>query len=506
MSINFVTFNKIVTSQVASQNIPNLMFNPTSSLGMAIDRLSSNIDTKDKSIPEIISGLIKNMNDPIYRNEMSTIKNIIMAYTNSINNSFNYLRFIKESVDSLKNKIEEETNNIASHSEVITNSNFVSNENYKTQFTMVPWEDINKFATPTFIVEQLQNTLGVFQNTSPIKVAFNKVNNTILFNSFIKYLSGSEIDDITINEEAKEKLISTCHDKTDMTRDNINSCINIITDRDRLNRWANTSLNKINSPDIITTIEDINDISRLSRMISSVEKDINEILNLSDEQIIQLNKNIKLVNDVLYYKYFFVNVQRNDNYNRLIFDTHLINPDALTDFVKAGYDTTDISKFVYRRMQNSQPFKGVYTEAVIKSIENVRKEIENDKQSLNRLATLELNDIRKRSFIRHMNEFMDVLVEEPKISNIPRYIEHMANDINYLNGDLESAIYGVIINVEFPNTIVQTMYEKLGKAYMNVLSNSSNQVSLENMQEAEMNVIISMIVDHIVDKLVDDVK
>lgn len=494
---NYVNVNKM---------LPGISIKPNSSLGMAIQRLAAAGLPEDTSETAIVKTTIDkcmaNAIDPLYKGEVEVLENIADAYSVQISNAFNILGFIKNSVNEIKDKIEKDIALISSKSEVLVSWGMADKANYKSDFTMMPWVDINDIGTSFFVISQLKPIVSFFEKATG-NIEFNNSTFTITYNALSPLYKDKVVDSISGSPEQMERLVVFCQEKTDISRERITQLTTTLMNGEYLSKWVSLmkSNMRIDSVECVTLMSLIADLTAMNKLISAMStKDCVDAVAFNMDQTAILNENIEFVNPILYLGYIFVQAQRNLFKNRLILDTHVLNPDGLVEFKKAGKDERDVAAFLYSKKMEKVPTQGIYTESVLTSMESVNREIENNKMSLGRLAKLELNEIRRKTFIYHMTNFMETLSTTPKIGNLKSYIKHMSEDYTSLDGNVENAIYGVIINAEYPNTFVQTLYDKLGKAYVETLS-SVQEADAAIMTETENVVVISIMVDHILSVL-----
>jgi len=510
--ISFDTFYKIMSSFSGSNALPAITVNPASSLGIAMQKLALPIQTvpsSDNVVKDTLQCLVSNCNNPLCERDFGCIEKIGQSYATGVLNSFNYLRFIKDSVNQIKDKITTSMNAEAASSEVITKANMASSDNYKSEFVMIPWDDIYKLGTSGYVVEQLKSQLGIFEETSPKDISMDSSTVAILYNKCRDFYLEHPATSVPMSSEQIDQIVELCHDKANITRENISRYLGCLLSAKTMTTWVANAFQSIREASIADTIEVISNLRNMNAIVSVLDnKDLFEKTNLTERQVKGLGVNLNLAAILMNFEYVFVQAQRNRFKNVLVCSTNLLNPDGVAEFRKQGFDLIDVSKFIYGRNVTQVPDTGYEVGSVVLAINNVREELDRNKESLERLANIELNKIKKSTFIRHVSSFMDELVDktsEPKIGNMQRYIEHMAEDVIYLDGDIDAALYGVIINANFPGTFVQTLYENLGKAYVGVLSNIQKPDEA-TMSESEVSTIVSLIVDHVFNVLVDEAK
>lgn len=492
----------------SNKRLPSLVFNPASSLGMATEKLSfAPVEKTDGgSVKESVKILVENFNDPLNRIDFQTLKSIASSYTTSVVNSFNYLQFIKNSVDDIKSKIDTTVNQIAAKSEIISQAQMSDADNYKSEFVMMPWDDISKLGSAGYVVDHIRTNLNLFADKKTTDVVIDTNSVAMVYNALQKHIVTTPIDSVRLSSDQLNTVIDFCHNNGNITRDNVIKYLPSLLSKDAMGVWITNVYQRVRLSGAIDTIDTISDIRNMNEIVTLIEKkECLDKLNLSDSQMKQFNQNVNLGMTVLCFEYFFVAGQRKRNKEVLVFGTNLLNPDAVPTFRKEGFDLIDISKFLSSRNITQVPPDGYETKVVSMAVKNVRQDLQIGKESLVRLATVKLNEIKKDAFVHHVSDFMNQLTVTPKIGNMTRYIEHMADDVVGLNGDLDSGIYGIIINGEYPGTVIQSLYERLGKAYVNVLSNTQN-VSQSDMSEAEVSSVVDIIVDHMLEKLIDGVQ
>lgn len=481
--------------------LPDINIAPNSSLGMSTQRLISNGFTtaneeESNKILQTLNNVAANISNPLYQADVETLNNIVDAYVIQITNSFNILNFIKSSVDEIKAKVEASINEMASVSDVLVKYDIVDKAAFKSDFTMMPWEDINKIGTPFFVTSQLKDIVSYFEKNTNVEL--NTTVFTITYNSILGFYKEKVISTVAGSPEQFNRLVDYCHAKTEISRDTIVKYATTLMDGNMLASWGNLirSNFRVDSIDCSSIMSTIFEITNMNEIISIItNKECVEAVAFNVEQNSVITENIEYITPTILLGYVFVSAMRNSFKNRLILSTQVINPDGLIEFKKSGKDERDIAAFLYAKNMQKVPDQGIYTDAVLASIESVNKNLETDKASLGRMAKLELNKIKHKAFVHHMTLFMKALSTEPKISNLESYIRHMGDDYIGLDGSLENAIYGVIINAEYGNTFIQTLYDKLGKAYVEVLS-KVNEADATIISETENGVIANIIIEH----------
>lgn len=509
---DFDVLYKIMVSMLATdKEIPKLTLNPTSSLAMAIGKLTSvsipaDTDT-NTAITMAINNFYNKLKDPIYRNDAIVLKEISDAYSTQICNAFNMLDHIKETVASMNDTIEKKIAVMSATSPVLMEYNLASSSDYKNEFQTVPWQDVENIGTKGYVFEQLKKFCTYLSTIK--EVAFNMSTFNVVYNNTLEYMRSNIynardiIDNVEPDDTRINHTITYLADKLNLPVGDLRYYVFALFTKDGLKKVKDLSLVRADRKDITSVLDTIKDCRIFTSILNlfQEEKDIQGTLNLSHDQSIDLNVNIHLVSTLMYMNYFYINVMRENIYrDKLILGQNLINPDAYTDISSKGYTYQDISMYIYGRKVDNIPETGIYTEAVTAAVENVKSELQNQKNSLGRLASVELNNIKKHV----MNSVMINKVENDNnirtIENLELYVNSLVEDCISVEGDTIGTLYKFIINGYYKNTFIETLYNKSNTAYMAVLGNAGT-ATIDDKTNAEVALIADILVDHFVTNL-----
>jgi len=508
----FDVLHKILANMITSdKKIPKLTLNPTSSLAMAIGKLTSitipaDLDNNKATVMAIDNFYYK-LRDPLYRRDAMVLKEIADAYSTQICNALNMLDHIKETVSSMNSNIEAAVASSSANSSVLMEYNMASASDYKNDFQMVGWEDVERVGTKGYVLEQLKKYctyLSTMKDVSFNLSTFNVVyNNTLEYMRSNIYNSRDIINNVEPNDTRINHIVSFLAEKLNLPIQTLNYYVFALFTKDGLSKAKDISLMRTDRKDIEAVLGTIKDCRIFTDIINLFNNtsDIQETLNLSHDQAIDLNVNTNLISTLMYMNYFYVNVMRENVFrDKLILSPTLINPDAYTDISNKGYTYQDISMYIHGRKIDNVPETGIYTQAVTAAVENVKSELQNQRASLGRLASVELGSIKRNAMLRTMNNKIENDNNIRTIENLDIYAKSIVDDCVSMDGDVISTLYKFIINGYYKNTFIETLYNKSNTAYMSVLSNAGTATT-NDKTTAEVALIADILADHFVSTL-----
>lgn len=507
----FSVLSRILNSLSATNNLPSLSVPQSSTLGVAISHLAnSNLanSTEETTIDDIINTVTNNAADELYIADMQLVHDMANRYATQIIDAFNVLSSVKATVEQVHTDIDNSIKAMSSTSPNLVALRVADKADWVPAFTMVPWDDLEVVGTPMYVLNELKKVSPYINTTDPKEITFsmnfaNIVNKNVLF-----YMEAhaAEIKTIQVGAEVIERIVNAVHEKCDIPNTDIEDIVNVMFN----NGGALTRFNELMLLRYSTFDDNSFDVGSILTMMSYVRnfnKAVKPLLEvvavdgiLTDTDQFTLGVNGDFVNSLLMYGYVYLASRRATLRDKIILSNTVLNPDAVKDFTTKGYTLYDIACFIHSGGTN--PINvGIRLDNVEASIESIKTDMQNDIASKQRMAEVELKQIRYKSFNSVLNEYVRNHVTNPRISDTEMYIRHMSDDYTVLNADLVSSIYRVIINIEYSGTFIETLYEKLGDAYITALGSSQN-INDTIKSEAELSVIVNTIVDHMLTSIV----
>jgi len=213
-----------------------------------------------------------------------------------------------------------------------------------------------------------------------------------------------------------------------------------------------------------------------SIFITSIANALNAMsLDLSDDTIDIIKNNIQFVNTATRVAEYKSIMTMKDLKGSLIIGDNLLNESELKRFTDAGGTNEDIAYHLRALYEDKTiPRKGISTDTVLDFRDRVNRIIGSKhdavRSKMHIIKLKALHQALKSVFDKHLREVPEEILPSGRTA-LEHYrinSKHISRIINMLTKDsdnIEDSIYAFLMEVDYPDTLVNTLYKYLGKEY-----------------------------------------
>ena len=191
----------------------------------------------------------------------------------------------------------------------------------------------------------------------------------------------------------------------------------------------------------------------------------------------------------------------------------MLNEDNRKAFEEAGGKPEMISTYI-RKMYNDKtgeiPALGIKVESIVKAYTNIADKVKEDIAEVERRCALARTQARVTAFVRVAREYLSK--QDPaQYRDISTYIDCkmkeygmcIADTIRQYNINSVDALVSLIVKTQYAGTFVEVLHDKLGVAYLAMVSNGTESVNEDDICCAEVGVITDLVCEYVVDNFLE---
>ena len=191
----------------------------------------------------------------------------------------------------------------------------------------------------------------------------------------------------------------------------------------------------------------------------------------------------------------------------------MLNEDNRKAFEEAGGKPEMIATYI-RKMYSDKvgeiPALGVKVDSIVKSYGSMSEKVKEDIAEVERKCALARTNARVTAFIRIARDYLSK--QDPaEYRDVSTYIDNkmkeygmcIADTIRQYNINSVDACVSLIIKTQYRGTFVEVLHDKLGVAYLAMVSNGNESVGEEEICCAEVGVITDLVCEYVVDKFLE---
>lgn len=423
-----------------------------------------------------------------YGDSFETLDGIVESLTGKLKTTTDTINNIKDQVTILSKDINDRVESY------ISRDPFASLHYGKTssdvEYDKIEWAIYKSLGTDINIKTQVHQLLNVSVDTN---VTHN------LFSLAISKLVNKSTDyqDIDLPKNVNDEIIEQLNNYLDdVLLDDIKDVVNMVTKSTRTNRLRN---NIITHSKQLTTVKTIlfylSTIDKMYKVISAIQSGT---LDLSKSARNRVAKNCETLQKYMLIMAYGIMFNRTEFFsNALILPEKYINPDNLDEFVAQDGDNQMIAHHLFYLHKDGIPSKGISGSSIISMSKNIKNMVLKETRNVDTRLKLIKHDATREAFKYVVSEYIKKEQEDGQElinKNSNELIKSMCETIIVQDRVVEDAVYEVIVGLFYKNTFVETIYKRLGKEYLELLTNKSD-INDEDILFSEVSVFVDLLCD-----------
>jgi hypothetical protein len=481
------------------EELPEIKFLENSMFYQVCQFLANNIHlnissqaTEDEIIYEAMSQLETILQNPEYNEYVLELQKASNFLSRDVSKAFDILRRdIAEEVTALYEDIRLKTDDYLKKAgaDVLTLDNKPS-----TDFGVIKWDNLRNLS----YVQNIFDVVKITTNLVPTPVTamnINSIRNKIMQPGF---------QPIEISDEIKTNIVDAI-DKmlTNRSSEEVKEAIDIFFLPIRYSTYCNTLSKYMDRGNNID--ENLIEISNRIALVNDIIRAIGNLqIDLSEETLGKLSNNVsKVKTTTTLGEYFTLYCKEVVYKNKLIINENMINGDELAKFSRTNGQLEDIAYYLRSFFSDKKvPVGGVTTDSVIESKAKVKEMIESQNIIIKSKAKMLMGKSLGSAYLHVMNDYLKNVDESrlpqgvSKDDYYKRNYSLVTRTMDSLHGkdnNVEDALYKFLLELNYSGTIIQSLYNYMGKEYPKLLQqyDSINEDSILNIVD---NYVVSTLI------------
>ena len=441
--------------------------------------MESNADKISRWVDELV-------NDGLLRSQV--IAEMSTALCDKIVHAKSTLSDLKTVITELTTDINNATNKGISLDPFL--SKYINIDEPPVDFDIFPYAALNKLGdmysfmdfmyTKTDYAKASRDSIIVFSN------AFERFNQ--------REIKADSVNKLNISPEKKKEIIDYVNaNEKDLLHSNIVKVVNTLCSDVELvalrNRMYNTYKRTEKTAASITYLSIIED---MRSVCDAIDKHISGI-TLPSDVMDQLRKNLKFIENCTELMGFYVQFHRETTFaNTAVFNNKMINPDKSVALEEAGITNVDIARyinFIYRS-GNITANMGISVDLLVARKAQINEKVEIETEQIRSRVAAGKIEKQRRAFwtvtYGYLIEQPATTIESP--SGLSTYVKAKAHALAVNNIAIEDMLYDVLIEQLHKGSIVETLRNRLGNAYIKAVEvNRTNDNQIDSQLVSTIN-------------------
>lgn len=475
MAFSFKSFAVMLAEKF--DDLPDIFFAETSELGKIYQYIIEHIQigtVEDMDLEDLVfmitSQIEALMADPKHIDELVKLDRAANLLTKEVSGAFQVLRYnVADLVGSLLDEVLKANDKelIAQGAEVLINDDTKP----ATDFGVINWGSLGQY---NYINEVIEVCSGIakLNNREISNININYLKNRIPLMGFVS---------IDLNDENFEMITDQLNKAISAYNiDDIKDAFRAFITPVRYTGFANNIKKKsvqINADDYSWLFERVKIMKAIIKALDLLS------IDLSEQTLSNLNNNKKLVHKLCYVAEFYLIFVKDKLKDSLILSKQLVNGDNLTKFENAGGTKFDISYHIRAFFEDRTiPMMGVPLNTVVEFREKVDAIITSKNDQVKMKMKMFKTKAMNKAFFNTLTSYLRSLTKEviPEQYTVETFygekfpmIDRILNNFQYQTDNVEDALYKFVLHVWYDNTIIQTLYNYLGREYVKIAASSS---------------------------------
>lgn len=487
--MNKAFVNKLIASLAENDAIPNFRFKQGTVLEKAVSSLTSTSsmhanEETDVMVQRWMSDL--ESADSIILD--TQIDEIADSFVDGILGIARTLRSLHTEVSDITTKIEAKIDFGVSINPKL--AKLLDGKNVEIDYLPIDYAPLANIGTTEAAMESIRG--AVTGTNAADRSAYYRV-----LEAYVQVAAPGVPVDILITPDDKEKIIDEVNASgSNWDKDMVKDTLNLLTNPVKIKSLIAT-MDRTCAPTVDKTASFMHAISVLQEHTAVMETLQLAILNNGYEAITTA-PNFKKVMAVLETYFYYVNYHRATTFaDTAVFNNLMSNPDNVGAIKQAGITTQGIARYIAVRHGNKLVSEtGATVSAIVGTKSEVEEKFEQTEAESDVYTNIEVGKIRRRSLINVVATYLGDL----GIDDVG-YVAGKADELMRTKATVDDVVYGILIGKLYPNTLVGTMYERLGTAYAEAVVNNP-KVDVIAMNETTIDTYLGVVVELLAKNLV----
>jgi hypothetical protein len=388
--------------------------------------------------------------------------------------------------------------------ELLTSGNTESSE---TDYTFLIWENIS---TPIKQTEIIENACANANISAP---ALSLTNQGYIIS---KINFGSEFTDIKLEQPVYDSVVDKLKatfatEGRGITEEQVKIYADIVTSTISYSNFCSLAKSKITTTKepALAVLSAISNTNAFSVMNQSAPALLSEIIGQAT--VDSIAKNVAALTKTIYAIQYWILVCKELRFKgKLILTRSIVNQETYDDFVKDGGSITDIHNFIkaFYLDDKPMPIDGVKAD-VIKNADVAERLIKaSSKLKFN--ATFIKSKCLISAYDLIMHEFLKETLADPTFTgnaeyfrqNYNRVISDRANTLAGDIGNIDKALYDIIITVFHSKDLISVLYKYLGANFDDLAANTEGDITDSDIVKSQCWGVIELLTNYLFKMLV----
>jgi len=497
-------FEEIPNFKLKANSDFNLISSNMASLAITSTALDS---TKDQvaNIFDAISDYIQDSSNLV---RLQSLEYASKNFAAILENSYNtFHKEITPTVDNLRTKIETRYTELMRREkaeELLTSGNTESSE---TDYTFLMWENVSAPIKQTEIIE------NACANANISAPALSLTNQGYIIS---KISFGSEFTNVNLEQSVYDsvvdKLKSTfATEGRGITEEQVKIYTDIITSAIGYSNFCSLIKSKITTTkeptlDVLSAINTTNAFSVMNQSTLSILSAI-----IGQATVDSIAKNIAALTKTIYAIQYWILVCKELRFKgKLILTRSIINQETYDDFVKDGGSITDIHNFIKAFYLDDKPMPIDGIKADIIKNADVAERLIKASSKLKFNATFIKSKCLISAYDLIMHEFLKETLADPTFTgnaeyfrqNYNRVVSNRANTLAGDIGNIDKALYDIIITVFHNSDLISVLYKYLGANFDDLATNTEGDITDIDIVKSQCWGVIELLINYLFKMLV----
>lgn len=486
----------------------NSDFNLISSNMASLAITSTALDSTKDQVATTFDALSEYIQDPTNLVRLQSLEYASKNFAAILENSYNtFHKGVTPIVDTLRTRIETRYSELMRREkaeELLTSNNTEPSEG---DYTFLVWENLSAPIKQTEIIDAACSNANI---SSP---ALSLTNQGYILSklNFSSEFTDAKLEQ-TVYDSVVEKFKATfATEGRGITEEQVKIYVDVITSATSYANFCLLTKSKITatkepSLEVLSAIKTTNAFSTMNQSAPGLLSEL-----ISGDTTSSITKNIEVLTKTLYAIQYWILVCKELRFKgKLILTRSVINQETYDDFVKEGGSITDIHNFIKAFYLDDKPMPIDGVKADIIKTADVAERLIKASSKLKFNATFIKSKCLISAYELVLQEFLKETLADPTFSgnaeffrqNYLRIINNRANTLAGDIGNIDKALYDIIIMVFHSNDLVSVLYKYLGKDFDDLAENTEDDITEADIVKSQCWATINMLADYLFKQLV----
>lgn len=455
--MNLERVGPIVTDLVEADCLPKVIIKEGSPLGAAIAAIAGTSTRKpeetDTQAAERWLSDFASHNNSIVETQIDEISKVLIS---GMQGSIRTIKSLHTTVTDICGKVDSKVDVAVGLDPKL--AHLVNTDNSEVSYVAVDFTPLNSLGSSSSLTGAINEFIGA-DESSP-RLAFNGV-----MERYVQMKSSVATADIVLKDEDKVSIIDAINKSTSThDKDTISDLVGLLTSTNRIQVLKNNCVRTVSSAANVTSnmMEALRVVSEYAKLLPIVQT---KLLDLGYEEIVSAGNFIQ-VSAVLETYHYFINYHRESTFaNTILFNNNMLNPDMEEAGKIAGISNADLGKYVQTILNGKLVLDvGLLLTTAQQAKAIVDKKFAEERSADDMYVRLTVGRLRKTALVNNLYSFL----EDKKVTT-QKYIDGRADELIRTDIPLEDLVYDILIKCLYPNSIIGTLHNYMGKAFASAI-------------------------------------